>query len=78
MANPQPLPAQRVNLYAPIIANPGPPPLALRVAVPNQTSISEGVPVGGMRPVTYVQLEALPEDLRRRVELAIQLLVSQR
>jgi hypothetical protein len=74
VANPQ-----RVDLYAPILAaRPGPAPIALRVGVPNQTAISEGVPVGGMKPVTYVQLEALPDELRRRVELAVQALIAGR
>lgn len=78
MANPQPIQPQRVDLYAPIVAARGPAPLALRVAVPNQMSIADGVPVGGMRSATYVQLEALPEELRRRVELAVQALISAR
>lgn len=78
MVNPQPIQPQKVDLYAPIIAVRGPAPLALRVAVPNQMSIADGVPVGGMRAATYVQLEALPEELRRRVELAVQALISAR
>ena len=55
----------------------GPPPIALRVGITSNTSISEGVPVGNVKAETYVLLSALPEELRRRVELAIQLLVSQ-
>lgn len=59
-------------------AQSGPPPIALRVGITNQQSISEGVPVGNVRAETYVLLSALPEELRKRVELAVQMLVSQR
>jgi hypothetical protein len=71
---------QRVDLFQPMIATAGgAAPLALRVGVPNNNSISEGVPQGGqIRPETYVLLSALPEDLRRRVELAIQMLIAGR
>ena len=68
---------QRVDLYQPMIATRGPAPIAMRVGIVNQMSISEGVPVGNLKPETYVLLSALPDELRRRVELAIQLLVSQ-
>lgn len=72
--------AQRVDLFQPIIADkPGAPPLALRIGVLNQNSISEGVPQGGqVKAETYVLLSALPEDLRRRVELAVQALLAGR
>ena len=70
---------QSVDLYQPIVAaRPGPAPLALRVGVPNQNSISEGVPSGQLRGETYVLLSALPDELRRRVELAVQALLSGR
>jgi hypothetical protein len=74
------MPAQRVDLFQPLLADkPGACPIALRVGVPNQNSISEGVPSGGQfRVENYVLLSALPEELRRRVELAVQLLISQR
>lgn len=69
--------AQRVDLYQPIVSvRPGNPPLALRIGVTNQNSISEGVPVGGFRTETYVLLSVLPEELRRRVELAVQALIT--
>lgn len=69
---------QRADLYQPIIATKaGPAPLTLRVGVLNHDSMSEGVPSGGtVRGETYVLLSALPEDLRRRVELAVQALVT--
>lgn len=69
---------QRVDLYQPIIAAGPQPPLAIRVNVPNQYSISEGVPSGNLKPETYVLLSAIPEELRRRVELAIQALLAGR
>ena len=71
---------QRVDLFQPMIATAGgAPPLVLRVGVPNQNSISEGVPQGGqIRPESYVLLSALPDELRRRVELAVQMLITQR
>lgn len=72
--------AQRVDLFQPMIAHKaGPPPLSLRVGIINNDSISEGVPSGGqVKAEAYVLLSALPEDLRRRVELAIQALVAGR
>lgn len=72
--------AQRVDLYQPMIADRnGPAPLALRVGILNNNSISEGVPSGGqVKPETYVLLSALPDELRRRVELAVQALVAGR
>ena len=71
---------QRVDLFQPMLAaSAGAAPLALRVGVPNNNSISEGVPMGGqVRAETYVLLSALPEELRRRVELAVQALISGR
>jgi hypothetical protein len=71
---------QRVDLYQPMISDRAvAPPVALRVGVLNNNSISEGVPVGGqVKAETYVLLSALPEELRRRVELAIQAIVAAR
>lgn len=76
MENPRPTPAQRVDLYQPMIASRGPAPLAMRVGVVNQNSIADGVPVGNMKVETYVLLSALPDELRRRVELAVQALIT--
>ena len=67
---------QKVDLFKPIVAARQLPPLAIRVGIPQQDSLSEGVPSGQLRAETYVLLSALPEELRRRVELAIQVLVS--
>jgi hypothetical protein len=75
----QPLPMQQVDLYGPIMnTRHGPPPLAIRVGCRNQNSISEGVPNGQVKAETYVLLSALPEELRRRVELAVQALIAGR
>ena len=72
--------AQRVDLFQPIVAcQAGSPPLVIRVGVPNNNSISEGVPQGGQyRPEAYVLLSAMPDDLRRRIELAVQAIVAGR
>ena len=72
--------AQRVNLYQPLIADrDGPPPIVLRVGVLNRNSMSEGVPMGGIvKAESYVLLSALPEEIRRRVELAVQAIITAR
>ncbi len=71
---------QHVDLFQPLIsARSGAPPIVLRVGIPNNDSISEGVPQGGLlRSEAYVMLSCLPDELRRRVELAIQALVAGR
>jgi len=69
---------QRVDLYQPMLATSSQPPLVLRTVIPSQNSISEGVPSSGHRSEAYVLLSALPEEIRRRVELAIQMLLSAR
>jgi len=56
----------------------GLPPLALRVGVINGDSISEGVPHGIVKAETYILLSALPDELRKRVELAAQVLIAGR
>lgn len=73
--NQQPFkPPQRVDLYAPMeAARVGPPPLVLRVIVtPNADSVVGGVPMANRRAEPYVLLSALPDELRQRVELAVQ------
>lgn len=69
---------QLVDLYAPIAASKiGPPPLALRIAItPSANETVGGVSRSAVRPETYVLLSALPEDLRRRVEIAVQARIS--
>ena len=69
--------AQRVDLYQPIMASrAGRPPLVLRIGVVNDISISEGVPTGTVRAESYVLLSALPEEIRRRVEVSVQALLT--
>lgn len=64
------------NLYQPIQAQ-GPAPLVLRVVVAaNNQMMVGGVPASSQRVENYVLLSALPEELRRRVELAVQALAS--
>lgn len=71
--------AQRVDLFQPIIATqPGPQPLALRVGVPNATSVSEGVPSGRLKIETYVLLSSLPAELQQRVQLAVEVMLAGR
>lgn len=75
MSQQQPFrPPQRVDLYAPMeAAQPGPPPLVLRVVVtPNVDGVVGGVPMSNRRVEPYVLLSSLPDEIRQRVELAIQ------
>jgi hypothetical protein len=68
---------QRINPYQPIISVVGgSAPLTLRLGIPNDTSISEGVPASGLRGETYVLMSALPDELRARVETTIQVLLA--
>jgi hypothetical protein len=67
------------NLYQPIVADAGPPPVVVRIVVPaSNQMMSAGVPVASQKVEPYVLLSALPEDLRRRVELAVQALIAAR
>lgn len=66
---------QKVNPYQPMISEKvGPSPVIMKVGMPVQMAVSEGVPVGSLKVETYVRLSALPEELRLRVETAIQFL----
>lgn len=68
---------QRVDVYQPMIAaRPGPAPLVLRVGIVNGDSISEGVPTNTVKAEAYVRLSALPDEIRKRVENAIQALIA--
>ncbi len=66
--------AQLVDLYKPVqAANPGPPPLVLRIiTIPNVDHVVGGVPMGTKKAEPYVLLSALPDEIRNRVEIAIQ------
>lgn len=69
---------QKVDIYQPMMASSvGPAPLALRVGItPNNDSVAGGMPMSNVRVETYVLLSALPDELRRRVDLAIQALIT--
>jgi hypothetical protein len=69
---------QKIDLYAPIMAaRKGPPPIALRVGVqPADVHTVGGPLVSSVKAETYVLLSALPEELRRRVETAVQALIA--
>lgn len=68
----------KVNLYQPFEADRvGPPPVALRVVVtPTEHRLVEGTSQSTRQAATYVLLSALPDELRRRVEIAVQTLVQ--
>ncbi len=74
MANP------KVDVYQPIEAvRIGPPPLVIRVLVTTSAdNFVGGVPASHTRSEPYVLLSALPEELRKRVALAVQALVAGR
>lgn len=68
---------QKIDLYQPIAASRvGRPPLVLKVVVTDNQSLGEGVPVGTLRNEVYVLLSALPEEIRQRVVVAINMLQS--
>lgn len=69
-----------VDLYKPIEAVPGQlAPLVLRaVTQPRMEEIAGGVASSAARAHSYVLLEALPEDLRRRIQLAVQTIIAGR
>jgi hypothetical protein len=70
---------QRVDLYQPLIADKaGPAPLVLRVGVSNPVTVTEGPISSALKAETYVLLSALPVELRKRVELAVQVLIAGR
>ena len=69
---------QRVDLFAPMMASRvGPPPIVLRVGVTRtRDEMVGGVPQSALRAESYVLLSALPEEIRHRVELAVQALIA--
>lgn len=65
------------NLYQPVYSQHPHSPLVVRVVVgSNNQMIVGGVPAGPPKIENYVQLSSLPEELRQRVELAVQALIS--
>ena len=71
---------QKVDLYQPFMAEKvGPAPLVLRVGVtPSVDHIQGGTAHGIVKAENYVLMSALPDELRQRVELAIQVLIAGR
>ena len=71
---------QKVNLYQqPIEAGEnGPPPLFIKVVThPRVMEFLGGVPGTSTKTCTYVLYDALPEELRVRVKLAIDAMSTQ-
>lgn len=68
----------KANLYQPILADSqGLPPVVLRVVTqPSNQHMVGGVPSSTQKVEPYVLLSALPDDLRRRVELAVQMIIA--
>lgn len=68
---------QQVDLNKPIASiHSGSPPVVINVAVQNRNSISEGVPSGRPTTAQYVLLAAMPDELQRRIVLAVQAIVA--
>lgn len=67
---------QRIDLRQPMSSVDGRAPIVIHVEVPRAESYSEGVPDGARRVEHYVLFSALPADLQRRVDMAVQALVA--
>lgn len=68
---------QRVDLYdQPIVsAKVGVPPLFINVVTtPSNAEYTQGVPATATKAVTYVLYDVLPDDLRAKIKLAIDVL----
>jgi hypothetical protein len=69
---------QTVDLFSPMLSSrKGKPPLVIRIGVQDQDVYTTGGPqVSPIKPEPYVLLSALPEDLRKKVETAIQVITT--
>jgi hypothetical protein len=69
---------QKINIFAPIMADKvGPAPVVINALItPNKSGYAECVPGNQQKIEQYVLLSVLPEELRRRVELAVQTLLT--
>lgn len=67
-----------MDLYSPILSShKGPAPLIIKIGVQQSDLFTEGGPVvSSVKPETYVLLSALPEELRQRVNVAVQAILS--
>lgn len=72
------MPNQVVDLYQPITAaRVGPPPVVLRVTVTRSAdSFAGGVPSSSVASEPYVLVSALPEELRKRISIAVQTIAA--
>jgi hypothetical protein len=66
------------DIYQPIVATSmGTAPITLRViTTPNNMEYVGGVPSTATRAETYVLYSALPDDLKERVRVAVQALIT--
>jgi hypothetical protein len=69
---------QHVDLYSPILASrKGPAPAIIKIGVQPADSYTVGGPVSSpVKVETYVLMSMLPDELRRRVETAVQTILS--
>jgi len=69
---------QKVDLFSPMLASKkGPAPLVIRVGVQNSDMYTQtGTVSSPIKSEAYVLLSALPEEIRKRVENAVQVLIS--
>ena len=73
--------SQKVKLYEqPLVAvESGQPPLFIKVVTkPRTMEFVDGVPESATKMCTYVLYDALPDELRARVKVAIDALTAQR
>ena len=68
----------KANLYKPIHStNVGPIPIVVKAIVtPRADALAEGMPISSTKTVDYVLYEALSDDLKRRIELEVQALMT--
>jgi hypothetical protein len=69
---------QKINIFEPIMADKvGSPPVVINALITrNNSGYAECVPGNQQKIEQYVLLSSLPEELKRRVELAVQVLTS--
>lgn len=69
--------AQVVDLTEPIAGLPGQaPPVVIDAFIQSNNEIAGGVPSSHTRRESYVLYSALPDELKRRIEMAVQALAA--
>lgn len=70
--------SNKADLYQPVEnIRVGPPPIVLRTIItPRADGLVEGMPTSAKQPAAYVLVSALPEDLQRRIQLAVQAIAA--